>query len=223
MALSPYIDTHPLARERAQLLESALPNIVFDGWSSATLAQAARDTGLSDDAVAAAFPNGGIDALTLFLHHADAATESAIAALPLTTLKIRQKIEEAVMARLDWALPHREAVRSGLVLLSSPFHASVGLKSLYDTTDTIWHAIGDRSTDMNFYSKRALLAGVYSSTVLVWLDDHSENMSTTRQFLQHRIADVMKIETGKQWLKTQWARFTPASLRATTSSTRRSS
>ena len=52
---------------------------------------------------------------------------------------------------------------------------------------------GDTATDWNFYSKRALLAGVYSSTVLFWLNDKSEDFRDTWAFLDRRIADVMKV------------------------------
>ena len=59
--------------------------------------------------------------------------------------------------------------------------------------DAIWHGIGDRSTDYNFYSKRLLLAGVLSSTLVFWLDDQSEGHEATWAFLERRIDEVMKI------------------------------
>ena len=66
-------------------------------------------------------------------------------------------------------------------------------KCLYRTVDAIWYAAGDTSTDYNFYTKRGLLAGVYSSTVLYWLNDDSEGAVATWAFLDRRIADVMKV------------------------------
>jgi ubiquinone biosynthesis protein COQ9 len=205
--LSSYQDPHALAPTRDALLQAMLPLVVFDGWSAATLASAARDAGIDSDAVVAAFPGGAVDALELFLKHGDAATEDAIEQLPLAQMKIREKVAAGVMARLHWAQPYKEAVRSGLTTLALPQHAPTGLTALYNTVDTIWFAIGDRSTDMNFYSKRALLAGVYSSTLLIWLDDASEDLEVTRRFLDRRIADVMQIEKGKHWLKNQWSKL----------------
>jgi ubiquinone biosynthesis protein COQ9 len=57
----------------------------------------------------------------------------------------------------------------------------------------IWYAAGDTATDFNYYTKRALLAGVYSATVLYWLDDKSEDFAKTWTFLDRRIADVMRV------------------------------
>ena len=61
----------------------------------------------------------------------------------------------------------------------------------------MWYAAGDTSTDFNFYTKRATLAGVYSSTLLYWLNDRSPGGEATWGFLDRRIDDVMKIEKLK--------------------------
>src|SRR3546814_10685041 len=71
--------------------------------------------------------------------------------------------------------------------LALPQNAATGLACLYRTVDAIWYAAGDRATDYNFYTKRALLAGVYSSTLLFWLNDKSENFAATWAFLDRRI------------------------------------
>ena len=71
-----------------------------------------------------------------------------------------------------------------------------------------WHSegiqpapAGDTSTDFNFYTKRATLAGVYSSTLLYWLNDRSPGAEQTWSFLDRRIDDVMKIEKLKSQVK----------------------
>jgi ubiquinone biosynthesis protein COQ9 len=61
----------------------------------------------------------------------------------------------------------------------------------------IWRAIGDTSTDFNFYTKRGLLSGVLTSTMIYWFGDNSEGNDETWKFLDRRIADVMQIEKVK--------------------------
>ncbi|MGH6948453.1 MAG: COQ9 family protein, partial [Kiloniellales bacterium] len=51
----------------------------------------------------------------------------------------------------------------------------------------------DTATDYNYYSKRLLLAGVMSATLLVWLDDRSESHATTWRFLDRRLDEVIAI------------------------------
>ena len=74
-----------------------------------------------------------------------------------------------------------------------PWNAGLNIKILSQTVDKIWHLAGDNSHDYNWYTKRTLLAGVYSSTLLVWLNDNSENLETTRDFLARRIENVLTI------------------------------
>ena len=61
----------------------------------------------------------------------------------------------------------------------------------------MWRLAGDTATDFNHYSKRAILVGVYGSTIMVFLDDESEAMAETRAFLDRRIEDVMRFEKAK--------------------------
>jgi ubiquinone biosynthesis protein COQ9 len=57
--------------------------------------------------------------------------------------------------------------------------------------------LGDTSDDVNWYTKRATLSGVYSATVLYWLGDNSADHEKTWEFLDRRIEDVMRIEKVK--------------------------
>ncbi|HEY5598497.1 MAG TPA: COQ9 family protein, partial [Kiloniellales bacterium] len=107
--------------------------------------------------------------------------------------KMRDRIAVAVRTRLELLAAHREAVRRGVAFLALPINAPLGLKCVYRTVDAIWYAAGDTATDYNFYSKRLLLAGVYSATLLFWLNDASEGSAATWAFLGRRIAEVLKV------------------------------
>src|SRR3546814_18870223 len=58
-------------------------------------------------------------------------------------------------------------------------------------------AAGDAATDLNHYSKRLTLAGVYAATLLVFVDDESDHWAETRAFLARRIEGVMRFERAK--------------------------
>jgi len=112
-------------------------------------------------------------------------------------MKIRERVAFGVRRRLELVADEREAVRRGVALLALPVYAAEGARAVWHTADVIWTALGDTSTDYNWYSKRAILSGVYSSTVLYWLGDESEGFSDTWAFLDRRIEDVMRIEKVK--------------------------
>jgi len=115
----------------------------------------------------------------------------------IAAMKIRERIRELVMFRLERMLPQREALRRALAILAAPVNAPAAARLAWRSADRIWRLAGDTATDFNHYSKRAILIGVYGSTSLVFLDDESEGLADTRAFLDRRIENVMQFEKMK--------------------------
>ena len=185
--------------KRDELLLAVLPGVPFDGWSGQALRDGARSLGMSEAEAEDLFPRGAGDLVAWFSTWADREMLRRTALLPIETMKVRDRITAAFEARQEAIEPHKEAVRRAASVLALPQNAPLGLKLLYDTVDCMWHAAGDTATDWNFYTKRGLLAGIYSATMLYWLDDRSPGSTETRAFFQRRLADVMSIPrvTGK--------------------------
>lgn len=186
-------------REQAcdRLLLAILPHVAFDGWTERALAAGARDLGEAELAVARFFPGGVRDVVDQFGDWADRQMAAALARHDLTSLRLRQRVALAVRLRLESLGPYREAVRCAFAWLALPTNAPRAVRALWRTVDAIWYAVGDRSADFSFYTKRALLAGVVSATTLYWLEDRSEDFDATWSFLDRRIADVMRIPALK--------------------------
>jgi ubiquinone biosynthesis protein COQ9 len=181
------------AAMRERLLLATLPHVVFDGWTEAALIAGAKDCGLAAADILRFFPGGPGETVRLFSDWADRRMLAALATAEIGTLRTHERVAAAVTARLAALVPHREAARRALAFFALPPHAPVGLGCLYRTVDAIWYAAGDRSADFSFYTKRALLAGVYASTQVYWLEDRSEDAAATRAFLDRRLADVLRI------------------------------
>ncbi len=186
-------DMDDLDAIRARLLPAVLPHVPFEGWTARAVTHAAVDAGVSDDELLRACPNGAADLVAFWVAQADRDMIGTLATRDLKKLKMRERIALAVRLRLEPLAAHREAVRRALALQALPAQAARTPRQLYQTVDAIWHAVGDGSTDWSFYSKRLLLAGVYSSTLLYWLNDSSEGAAATWAFLDRRIADVMRL------------------------------
>ena len=181
-----------------KILDAALPLIVFEGWTMRTLGHAAETLGLPKIDAERAFPGGVVECLMLWSQENDRQMETTLnAEYNLESMKIRQRIATAVLVRLRMHQPHREAIRRAVAHMALPWNAPKALSAAYRTADCMWRAAGDRSTDYNFYTKRALLVKVYSSTLMIWLNDDSTEQAETEAFLYRRIEDVMKIEQLK--------------------------
>ena len=180
---------------KSLILHAALPHAAFDGWSETTLLAAQADSGLAPALTRALFPRGGIDLAVAYHQQGDRAMAEALAATDLTALRYTDRVALAVKLRLTGA--DKELVRRGTTLFSLPHHAPEGAKLIWSTADAIWTALGDSSTDINWYSKRATLAAVYSATVLFWLGDQSDDNADTWAFLDRRLGNVMQFEKAK--------------------------
>ena len=192
---------------RAAILTAALPHVAFDGFTDKILERAAEETGTDRETVGRLFPKGALDLLEEFSTSADREMEVRVARLNLAELRIRERIAAAVKARLDVLRPNKEAARRAAAVLTLPPNAPLGVKLLWRTVDAMWRAIGDTSTDFNFYTKRGILAGVYSATLMRWFNDTSEGETATGEFLDRRIEDVMKFEKFKAQVKKETAKF----------------
>ena len=172
---------------------ASLMHVPFDGWTADSLIRGADDIGLTCDDVNVLFPDGPRGVVNHWFDLADRFMLEDLMAVDLGSLRIRDRIATIVRVRLTRWTPHRDAVRRAIALSILPGFAENSVRSGYATIDAIWRAAGDTATDFNFYTKRGLLAAVYSSTLLVWLDDRSEGCADTWAFLDRRIANVMKV------------------------------
>jgi ubiquinone biosynthesis protein COQ9 len=182
---------------RAALAPLIAPNAVFDGWSDKALAMAAAELGVPAPRARLCFPGGPAEMIDAWF---DAIDRAAAAAFPLErikAMKITQRIRELIMFRLELIQPQKEALRRALAVLAQPRNLPLAARLGWRAADRMWRIAGDRATDFNHYSKRAILMGVYGSTTLVYLDDASDGLAATRAFLDRRLGDVMRFEKVK--------------------------
>ncbi|PCD77893.1 COQ9 family protein [Pseudothioclava arenosa] len=184
-----------IARMRADLLEAIKPHVAFDGWSEPAFQAAVDEVGLEPALARVICPRGAVDLAVEYHRAGDRAMLAALTEEALGGLKFREKVAFAVRVRLEAADP--ELVRRGASLFALPQHAATGSKLVWETCDLIWRTLGDTSEDYNWYTKRLTLSGVYSSTVLYWIGDESEDHQDSWAFLDRRIEDVMRFEKVK--------------------------
>ncbi|EIE49907.1 ubiquinone biosynthesis protein [Salipiger aestuarii] len=179
-----------------RLLDAALAHVAFDGWSDTTFRAAVADTGVNPVVARGLFPRGAVDMAVAFHRRGDARMAAKLAEMSSDGMRYRDIVARAVRTRIE-IVSDREAVRRGTTLFALPIYAADGAKLIWGTADRIWDALGDTARDFNWYSKRATLAAVFSSTVLYWLGDDSPDCDATWAFLDRRIEDVMRIEKTK--------------------------
>jgi ubiquinone biosynthesis protein COQ9 len=204
-------DPSPLEHLRRRLALAVGENAVFDGWTRAAVDSAAAQLGVDPVQARLAIPKTQVGMIDLYIQEVDRALEAWFTPARLARMKIREKIRALVWRRLEIMGPAREAVRRGLAILAMPQNLPSAARIGWRSADVMWRLAGDTSTDFNHYTKRLTLGAVYGSTLLVWLDDHSEGWSETAAFLDRRIDDVMKFEKMKaEWRGSADQRLSPS-------------
>ncbi|MFN3989638.1 MAG: COQ9 family protein [Erythrobacter sp.] len=178
---------------------------IFDGWNETALVAAAEMAGVDVDVARLAFPADapGGRAMAMIEAWITSVDEAMAAEWPkekLAELKIRERIRTLVAFRLQAVEHIDEAVRRALAIMAQPQHVPRALKLGWRSADIMWRLAGDTATDYNHYTKRAILAGIYSATLAVFVNDDSEGKAETYAFLDRRIDGVMKFEKVKAQL-----------------------
>ncbi|XP_071391542.1 ubiquinone biosynthesis protein COQ9, mitochondrial [Centroberyx affinis] len=190
---------------QARVLAAALEFVPLHGWSMEAIAAGAETLGLSS-ASTGMFHNGAGDLVLHFIAQCNSQLTEILAeqhnqvqlgqAEPKETADF---LRDAVETRLRMHIPYIETWPQAMSILLLPHNIPDSLKHLSTLVDDMWYYAGDRSTDLNWYTKRAALTGIYNTTELVMVQDSSPDFQDTWNFLDNRIQDVVNMAgTAKQ-------------------------
>ncbi|OYX46278.1 MAG: hypothetical protein B7Y90_16400 [Alphaproteobacteria bacterium 32-64-14] len=185
-----------------RLVDAMLELAPESGWTHAGLAKAAEKAGLTQGQALLAAPNGLADVLEAFGKRAARAAGAAINGPEAAALKVREKVRAGVKGWLAALAPHKAAVKRAA---ATPANLLTGPKGLWAASDAIWSALGDKSTDYNWYTKRMTLVAVLGATLAAWLG--TEDEAQVDAFLDRRIENVMQFEKFKVQAKNAFANF----------------
>ena len=191
---------------RMNLIRAMLTHVPFDGWTWEAMEHGALDIGFEKKKPSFLrikifkdlFKNGSIDFIDVFSEMIDLEVQENYDLIVSKPERVPEKIKKIIMIRLNLCQKYKEAVRSSISLTAIPANTKISLKILYRTCKSIWRIAGDKSTDFSFYTRRISLAAVYTSTLLFWLNDKSNNNVETEFFLDRRLREISKISSLKK-------------------------
>merc|ERR1712188_21605 len=183
---------------RSQVLSVALENVPTYGWSTQSIAVAVDALELAPTSTEL-FKRGGLDLLFLLTEQANKAlTEHLIRqaeAVKLDSEEARGRfIENAIKIRLQMITPYIDSWPQALQLLASPAAVQDVAQNGTEMMDEIFYHSGDLSTDMSWYTKRAVLGAIYTSTELFMLNDKSPEFRDPWAFLHRRMNDARSLK-----------------------------
>ena len=192
-------------RQRKKILKQALIDINTYGFNENMLIQVAENCNLSKGTLGRLFPEGIYELKEYFFNQTDIEMLKKINQVENKDIRIRDKIYNGVIIRLEIFQKNKDSIKHIFVSESSTPIKSI--KNLWNTVDLIWKSAGDTSTDYNHYTKRLLLSWVYLSTLLCWFSDKSKNIEETKLFLNRRIDEVLKFGKTSATIKSKISNF----------------
>eukprot|EP00455_Lapot_gusevi_P039925 TRINITY_DN4493_c0_g1_i1.p1 TRINITY_DN4493_c0_g1~~TRINITY_DN4493_c0_g1_i1.p1 ORF type:complete len:284 (+),score=59.91 TRINITY_DN4493_c0_g1_i1:40-891(+) len=175
---------------RKDILEASLKHVHTYGWTVNAIAAGAQELGYSSVSHGM-FPRGAIELVEYFIGKCNTELPTKLAQMPLQEMRTTKKVREGIKTRLEMQIPYISTWHQAMALGALPQNVCNTTTNIALMVDDIWHYAGDKSTDLNWYSKRALAAAVYASTEVFMLTDKSAGFQDTWDFLDRRLDDVL--------------------------------
>ncbi|TKY54403.1 Ubiquinone biosynthesis protein COQ9 [Spatholobus suberectus] len=180
--------------QQARVLQASLPYVIKLGWTEEALIAGARDVGLSPSIVgslsrkeAALVEYFMDDCLQRLVDKVDS-DES------LKNLTPSDCISKLIRFRLKMQAPYISTWPQALSIQAQPVNVPTSFKQRAALVDEIWHAAGDNASDIDWYAKRTILGGIYSTTEIYMLTDGSPDFRDTWAFLDARVKDAFDLK-----------------------------
>lgn len=182
--------------EQEKVLRASLLHVPRMGWSESAMIAGARDVGVSP-AIVGAFPRKEAALVEFFMDnclqqlmdHIDAGEGEQ-----LKNLILSERLSKLVRMRLEMQAPYISKWPQALSIQSQPANVSTSLKQRAILVDEIWHAAGDAGSDIDWYVKRTVLGGIYSTSEVYMLTDNSPEFRDTWTFVNRRIKDALDLQ-----------------------------
>ena len=176
-----------LNNKRLKILKKAKRHIPFDGWNEKIFLTLAKELEISASEINFLFPKNYKDLLDLYLEEKENQMIKGVKKLNFSNLRTQEKLSQIIMLRIKKNSSEKELVRKTFFYLSLPQNCILGISSIFRTVDNIWYLTGDKTSDFNYYTKRIILAGIYSSVLLFWLNRGNKSLKETEDFLIKKI------------------------------------
>ena len=184
---------------RKKILKDIKALVIKDGWNDQLFLNYSKISKFSNEEINALFPAGYQTLIDMYLEEINLKMTKNSKKINLIRLRTHERVRELVKLRLNIMLKEKILVKKTFIHLLLPFNHRIAYKNLYRTVDQIWFLAGDNSTDFNFYSKRAILATIYTSTISHFInnDDYEETIN----FLEKNLKKVSLIPKFKNKTK----------------------
>ena len=186
-------------KKRLDILNILKKNIIIDGWNENIFKKNKVIKKYTKREIVSLFPEGYTSLLKFYLSNADNEMVQGCQKLNLAKIRTHEKVNAIILLKLKMNQRDKDLVKRTFFTLLLPHHSKLLTYSIHNTVNKIWYIAGDFSKDYNYYSKRLILASIYSTTVFYWLIN--KTFEQTKIYLDKKLQTISKIPKIKKRIK----------------------
>lgn len=181
---------------RKKILNRSKKIILDHGWNVDLFNLISKNENIKIEIINTLFPKGKISLLEFFFEEINLEMTKKAKKLNLINMKLHQRIKSIILLKLKNNIKNKALLKKTFFYLCLPKNSKIATVLLFKTVDQMWFLAGDQSTDFNYYSKRAILSTIYSTTLIYWFKN--EDFEKTEFFLDDQLKKVSKIPILKK-------------------------
>ena len=164
-----------LNNKRLKILKLAKLIIAEEGLNLNTFETIALKHNLNINEINLLFPDGNKDLLEYSLDQLNIELQEYCKSIDLIRLPLHKRIRKILLSKIEIMNKEKNFYKKIFLKSLLPNRTISLSKQLYKSIDQIWYLAGDTSVDFNFYTKRLILAGIYSRVVLFFFNNNNQN------------------------------------------------
>ena len=185
-----------LKKLRNQILLEAKPYVIKYGWNESLFSNMKNHSKFSYEEMNVLFPEGYRTLIEMYLEEINIKMTTESQKINLIHFRVHERIRELFILRLKIMSKEKKLISKTFLNLLLPHNYKLASKNLYNTVDQMWYLAGDNSTDFIFYTKRAILASIYTGVMMHFVNN--DNIDETVFLLNkqlRRVSNIPRIKT----------------------------
>ncbi len=183
-----------IIKKKEKVLQAAKKIISINGWNS-DIFKKIEVMGLNKNEIIILFPGGYKDLLIFSIKNLNKSLEKKIKNTNIINLPISKRIKKILLTRFEIIESEKKFYQKTFNHLLLPQNLNLLKTMLYKSTDQMWYLAGDDSTDFNFYTKRLMLAIIYSNALIIY---HKNGINSAEKNIDKNLKKISKIPKIKE-------------------------
>ena len=152
-------------KKRIEIINLSKDLIIKYGWNDLLFQRIKEHKKINVQELEVLFPNGYKEMIRFFFDNLNQELKYKFINDNFSRIPVHKRIRKILITKLNIIKKDRIFFKRTFNYLLIPGNYRLLSRLLYNSVNNIWYVAQDNSTDFNFYTKRAILSVIYTSTI----------------------------------------------------------